>query len=566
MARQLIIELVGEATKFQKSLDEATGSASKFQTGIGGIASKVGGALAGIGIGAFLKESVTQANESAQAQAALSTAIQNSGALAGVAASDFDSFNKAMSKKTLADDDAIASGEAVIANLGLTKAQIEAGVPAMLDYAAKTGTDLPTAADALEKAALGNTKALKSLGIEGFKPTGDKAKDFATVSELVEAKVKGASQAQLDAAGPGAKLKKSMDELQESVGTLLLPALNALAGIGAKITDWLTNSSAPTKIFIGVVGGLAVAVLGLNAAQTAWTAITGAITVAQAALNAVMALNPIVLVVAAVALLIGGMYELYQHFGPVHDAIDGMWQILQTAFHWAVDNWPLLLGILIGPIGLAVGVIVTHWDTIKDGFTKVKDWISDRIGDIVGFFTDIPGKIGGAISSVWDTVKNGATGAKTWVSDRIGDIVGFFTGIPGKLGSALAGIAGVITAPFRLEFDAVAGLWNNTLGAVSFHVPDWVPGLGGKGFSFPQMPHLAEGGVVSSPTVALIGEAGPEAVVPLSRLGSMGGRGGVTVSVGQIVVQGSDDPQATARAIRAEILRMTRSNVGAGLK
>jgi hypothetical protein len=84
-------------------------------------------------------------------------------------------------------------------------------------------------------------------------------------------------------------------------------------------------------------------------------------------------------------------------------------------------------------------------------------------------------------------------------------------------------VADVITAPFKAAFKAVAGLWNNTVGKLSFTVPNWVPGIGGKGFDVPDIPMLAEGGIVTSPTLAMIGEGrGPEAVIPLSKMGSMG--------------------------------------------
>ena len=54
---------------------------------------------------------------------------------------------------------------------------------------------------------------------------------------------------------------------------------------------------------------------------------------------------------------------------------------------------------------------------------------------------------------------------------------------------------------------------------VNFTVPDWVPVIGGKhvGYSIPKIPKLARGGIVDNPTVAQIGEAGKEAVVPLER-------------------------------------------------
>jgi hypothetical protein len=87
---------------------------------------------------------------------------------------------------------------------------------------------------------------------------------------------------------------------------------------------------------------------------------------------------------------------------------------------------------------------------------------------------------------------------------------------------------------WKTVFNAIGAIWNNTLGKISFEVPDWVPGLGGKGFSFPKIPALAEGGIVNGPTLALIGEAGPEAVIPLDRMGGMGGGMNITVNAGLV--------------------------------
>ena len=93
-------------------------------------------------------------------------------------------------------------------------------------------------------------------------------------------------------------------------------------------------------------------------------------------------------------------------------------------------------------------------------------------------------------------------------------------------------------------FNGIAKLWNNTVGKLSFKVPSWVPGLGGKGFDIPDIPMLAAGGIVTGPTLAMIGEAGPEAVIPLDRMGSMGGSTNVTINV-----QGAD-PNAVVDALR----------------
>jgi hypothetical protein len=96
-------------------------------------------------------------------------------------------------------------------------------------------------------------------------------------------------------------------------------------------------------------------------------------------------------------------------------------------------------------------------------------------------------------------------------------------------------------------FNGIAKAWNSTIGKLSFDVPSWVPGLGGKGFSVPKIPMLAQGGIVTSPTLALIGEGrGPEAVIPLDRMGEFGMGGGSNVTIN---VQGGD-PQAVVDALR----------------
>jgi hypothetical protein len=94
---------------------------------------------------------------------------------------------------------------------------------------------------------------------------------------------------------------------------------------------------------------------------------------------------------------------------------------------------------------------------------------------------------------------------------------------------------------YKMIFNGIADLWNNTIGKLSFKVPSWVPGIGGKGFEVPNIPKLADGGIVTGPTLALIGEAGPEAVVPLDRAGGMGG---VTINVN------GGDPVAVVDALR----------------
>lgn len=102
---------------------------------------------------------------------------------------------------------------------------------------------------------------------------------------------------------------------------------------------------------------------------------------------------------------------------------------------------------------------------------------------------------------------------------------------------------------YKTIFNTIAKLWNNTIGKLSFSVPDWVPVIGGKGFNVPDIPMLGNGGIVSSPTLAMIGESGPEAVVPLSRGGGIGGN--YTINVNGGLASSAEIGQAVVNAIRA---------------
>lgn len=123
-----------------------------------------------------------------------------------------------------------------------------------------------------------------------------------------------------------------------------------------------------------------------------------------------------------------------------------------------------------------------------------KNDIKSAIEQVKGFFPSLWekvkeywGKIGEYIGSVWDGVK------KKFDSFSSGIQSGFKSTINGlidKINSFTRGIGGI-------------------------RIPDWVPQYGGRSFSIPQIPRLAQGGIVSSPTYAMIGESGAEAVMPL---------------------------------------------------
>lgn len=118
------------------------------------------------------------------------------------------------------------------------------------------------------------------------------------------------------------------------------------------------------------------------------------------------------------------------------------------------------------------------------------------------------------------------------VKDAAIDVWDFIKSLPEKLMGIGGAIRDAIMWPYRTAFNLVAKAWNNTVGKLSFEIPSWVPGMGGKGFSMPKLPEFHQGGVVPGPRgaeVPIMAMAG-ETVVPA------GQSGGTTVI--QLVVDG----------------------------
>ena len=253
-----------------------------------------------------------------------------------------------------------------------------------------------------------------------------------------------ASVAANTAEGQFKRLGVALAETKESIGAALMPAIEAVLPLLQTMGQWAQDHTGIFLAVAGVVGGLALAIVGVNTAMTIWAATTKAFAAIQVAFNAIMAANPVVLITIAIAALIAGLVILYKNFKPFRDIVDSI-------------------------------------------FGGIKYWIHN---------VTIPAF------------------------------------------EALLGVAKTI-------FNGIATIWNNTFGKLSFKIPDWVPKIGGKGFEVPDIPMMAQGGIVNSPTLALIGERGPEAVIPLSGPNAGGGMGSnVTINVN------GGDPQAVVNALR----------------
>jgi hypothetical protein len=184
----------------------------------------------------------------------------------------------------------------------------------------------------------------------------------------------------------------------------------------------------------------------------------------------------------------------------------------------------------------------------------------DFVIDVVAEVKSLPGKAVDALSSLGadlaGAVTTAAGRATTAASTLVSDVVAFFTGLPGKILDALGSIGSTIASGLRSAFKTA---WNGLVGLLKVTIP--IPFAPDVTVDIGRYLKLANGAILNRPTFAQVGEAGPEAVIPISRpgramqlmeqsgLGAMwdeangagGGRGGPLVSIGSAAFYNGTD-------------------------
>lgn len=339
------------------------------------------------------------------------------------------------------------------------------------------------------------------------------------------------------------KLKNQGMVALEPVAMRVLGVLEQFAVKLQKASVWARDNTGKVRAFAIAVGALATAVLlakiglmgynvvmtihnGLTATSAALASrnavslglyavkiaivktATGVWTAVQWALNAALYANPYVAIVIGIVALIAAIVILWKKNEGFRNFIIGAWNaiwgVMKGGFNWAKRNWPLLVGILTGPLGLTVAYFVS------------------KLGAIIRLIRGMPGRIGRAASGMWGGIKDAFKAAMNWIIGR----------------------------------------WNS----LSFKLPSisaFGKTIGGTTIGVPPIPFMAKGGDVQQAGSAVVGEAGPELlqlpqgarVTPLTRGGGMGNQ---TVTVVFDVRGGNSE---MTRLVRKIINDSTGGNV-----
>ena len=263
-------------------------------------------------------------------------------------------------------------------------------------------------------------------------------------------------------------------------------------------------------------------------------------------IGAFIAANPATLIIAGIALVVAAIATLWKnseefrnfvkdtwenHLKPVLDKIGADLRDLYENHikpFWEEDLKPL---------------IELLWGGIKSVWNDISELIGSIIQKISPVFTGIVKLLGAWFGNITQIIGG--------VIDIFGGLIKFITGIfSGNWKQAWEGIVKVfkgiwesIVGIVKVPVNGVIALINGMLSGITsginrvinwangFKAPDWIPGIGGKGINLPtiqalQIPYLAAGAVIDSPTIAMMGEyanarSNPEIVAPEAKIAAL---------------------------------------------
>ena len=242
------------------------------------------------------------------------------------------------------------------------------------------------------------------------------------------------------------------------------------------------------------------------------------------------------------------VFEAIKDF--IETVIDAIASAISATFEFIADLISTVMDTIQKVISAVLDFVLWYWtttlnfilDAVKFVFNAVKDFIETVINTVLTVITTVLGTIRDVFSAIFTTVRdvvfdafnrikdlvvdvvtflfdsflNGLRVVKDLFVDVFNGVVDFFSGVVTRLARVGGNIFGFIKDSFKEALNFVIKGWN----ALRFTIPSFGVGpvkFPGFELGVPRIPLLANGAIVTSPMLAGIGEAGPEAVIPISR-------------------------------------------------
>ena len=370
-------------------------------------------------------------------------------------------------------------------------------------------------------------------------------------------------------------LNKAFETLAKFVGEKVVPAVIEFGKWLVKYQGWLIPIAGGILAIVAALKIYAIYVRIVAAVTKAWAAV-------QAAFNLVMSANPLGLIILAVIGLVAAFVIAYKRSETFRNVVDGAFRAIKTVVMNVINflkpfittafsvlktvftvYFTIYKTVFTVAFGVIKAVVVTAFNAIKTAVMFVFNILKTAFTIYLNIYKTIFTVAISVIKAVWSAgfnffktkVVGTFNGIKTTISNALGTVWGFITDLKTKI----TGIGSNLWEGLKTGLTSVIGFLRNSLnGLISlFNKPiEFFNNNNGPLPNIPLIPEitaLAKGGIVTRPTLALIGEAGPEAVVPLSGAAGRSFAGG-----GSIIIQGGTfigaSKQDTARWV-SEIIR-----------
>lgn len=335
-----------------------------------------------------------------------------------------------------------------------------------------------------------------------------------------------------------------------ALGGTLAPVISdvviAVSDVITKVAQVVQQSPILQALLMGVATAL-----GILAGALAITSLISAVQKAFAMLNTTMLMNPIFLVVTAIAALVAGLVYAYNNCETFRAIVDKAFTVIKTVVVTVINTIKTVITTVFNTIKT---IFSTTWNTAKNIVTSVwngiKGAVTTAVNAVKNTISSVFNAIKSVAQSVWNAIKNAIVSpvqsAKSTVAsvfNRIKSTVSsVVNGIKSTVSSAFNAIKNAMTHPIKTAKSTIQGIMNKIKGIFPLHIGRIFSGLslphisvsggkapfgiGGKG----SLPHFsvnwhAKGVVFDAPTLFPtlngwhgVGEAGPEAVSPISTL------------------------------------------------
>ena len=204
--------------------------------------------------------------------------------------------------------------------------------------------------------------------------------------------------------------------------------------------------------------------------------------------------------------------------GVFQAAWDGIVAIFTDLGTWFGDRWTEVTTALSNVGTWFTDMFQKAWNGLTGIFANIGTWFGERWNDVTNALANVATWFGSIFKTAFEAVKNAFSTIGSFFSGVWTTVKNIFVNAGQMVGSAVGGAfksaVNAVLGTIENVVNGFVGMINGVIGMINK-----IPGVSLGSIGYVSLPRLARGGIVDSPTVAMIGEAGKEVVMPLENTG-----------------------------------------------